>query len=134
MSVWAGLLRQPVLIGLGRGGLGAVLAWPRCLGLPIRSSPIIPVQFIDISTNFPGADAATIDRFVTLPLESSLAALAGIKYVTGTTVVANSDINAHLDPGASPDTVFAETLAAGERGAQQSARRHPGADAETGRR
>jgi multidrug efflux pump len=111
VSVWASLLRQPVLVGLGAValflfGLAAVLT------LPVRSSPIIPARYIDISTNFPGADAATLDKFVTLPLESALAALGGVEYVTGTTMVGNSDINAFLAPGAAPDTVFGESLAA----------------------
>jgi multidrug efflux pump len=111
MNIWAQLLRQPVLVGLFAGALG-LFGLSAVLSLPIRSSPIIPAQMIDISTNFPGADAATIDRFVTLPLESAIAALPGIKYVTGTTQVDNSDINAFLADGASPDTVFGEALAA----------------------
>ncbi len=111
MSIWAKLLEKPVLVGLGAAALG-LFGLAAVFTLPIRSSPIIPTRLIDISTNFPGADAATIDRFVTLPLESALASLSGVKYVTGTTVVDNSDINAFLADGASPNTVFAETLAA----------------------
>ncbi len=110
MSIWAKLLRQPVLVLLGAAAL-ALFGLAALFTLPVRSSPIIPARYIDISTNFNGADAATIDHFVTLPLESSLASLSGVKYVTGTTVVDNSDINAFLADGASPDTVFAETLA-----------------------
>lgn len=111
MNVWAKLLRQPVLVGLAAGalalfGLGAVVT------LPVRSSPIIPPRYVDISTNFPGADSATVDKFVTLPLENAFAALNGVKYVTGTTQPGNSDINAFLAPGANTDTVFAEILAA----------------------
>jgi len=111
MNPWAGLLRQPVLIWLGAAAL-ALFGLAAVFTLPVRSSPIIPNRMIDISTNFPGADAATMDKFVTLPLESSLAALGGIKYVTGTTQPSNSDINAFLQDDAVPDTVFAETLAA----------------------
>jgi multidrug efflux pump len=111
MMIWAKLLNQPVLVGLAAAALG-LFGLAAVANLPIRSSPIIPPRYVDISTNFPGADAATIDRFVTLPLESAIGALAGVKYVTGTSVVANSDINAFLADGASPDTVFAEALAA----------------------
>jgi multidrug efflux pump subunit AcrB len=111
VNLWASLLRQPVLVGLAASALG-LFGLVAVLSLPIRSSPIIPPRYIDISTNFPGADAATMDRFVTLPLENSLAALAGVKYVTGTTQPGNADINAFLAPGAVPDTVFAEALAA----------------------
>jgi multidrug efflux pump subunit AcrB len=111
VNPWAKLLRQPVLVLLGAAAL-ALFGIAAVFTLPVRSSPIIPARYIDISTNFNGADAATIDHFVTLRLESALAALSGVKYVTGTTVVDNSDINAFLADGASPDTVFAETLAA----------------------
>ena len=108
---WAALLRQPVLIALGAAAL-ALFGLAAVLSLPIRSSPIIPYRLIDISTNFPGADPATIDRFVTLPLQSALAGQPGIRYVTGTSISGNSDINAVLADGAAPDTVFAEVLAA----------------------
>jgi multidrug efflux pump subunit AcrB len=111
MTLWSRLLGQPVLVLLAAAAL-ALFGIAAVLSLPIRSSPIIPTRYIDISTNFPGGDAATIDRFVTLPMESAIAAEPGIKYVTGTTVVDSSDINAYLADGASRDTVFAETLAA----------------------
>lgn len=111
MNIWAALLRQPVLVillaaALGVFGAGAVLT------LPVRSSPIIPTRLIDITTSFPGADAQTMDKFVTLPMESAITALAGVKYVTGTTKPGNSEIKAFLADGAVPDTVFAEALAA----------------------
>jgi multidrug efflux pump len=110
VSIWAALLRQPVLIGLGGAALGLFGA-AAVLSLPVRSSPIIPDRMIDISTNFPGADAQTMDKFVTLPLETAISALNGIKYVTGSTTPGNSDINAFIADGANPDTVFAEALA-----------------------
>jgi multidrug efflux pump len=111
MNIWAGLLRQPVLVfllaaAIGLFGLAAVLT------LPIRSAPIIPTRLVDIQTGYPGADAQVMDKFVTLPLESVIAALDGVKYVTGTTQPGNSDIHAELNDGAVPDTVFAEVLAA----------------------
>jgi multidrug efflux pump len=110
-SIWARLLGQPVLVflfafALALFGLSAVAT------LPVRSSPIIPYRLIDINTDFPGADVHAVDRFVTLPIESAASGLAGIKYVTGTTLPGNSDISAYLADGASPDTVFAEILAA----------------------
>ena len=110
MNIWAALLRQPVLIGLG-GAAVALFGLTAVASLPVRSSPIIPARMIDISTDFPGADAQTIDKFVTLPLESAVSALDGINYVTGSTTPGNSDINAFLQDGANPDTVFAEALA-----------------------
>jgi multidrug efflux pump len=110
MNIWAALLRQPVLIGLAGAATG-LFGLVAVASLPVRSSPIIPYRMIDISTNFPGADAQTMDKFVTLPLETAISALAGVKYVTGSTMPGNSDINAFLQDGADPNTVFAETLA-----------------------
>jgi multidrug efflux pump len=110
-GLFAALLRQPVLVGLGAAAL-ALFGMAAVSSLPVRSGPIIPARYIDISTNFPGANASTIDRFVTLPLESAVAALGGVQYVTGTTQPANSDINAFIADDVLPDTVFAETLAA----------------------
>jgi multidrug efflux pump len=111
MNIWAALLRQPVLIGLGGAALGlfGVIA---LFSLPVRSSPIIPNRMIEITTSFPGADAQTMDKFVTLPLETAISALSGIKYVTGSTTPGYSDIKAFIDDGANPDTEFAEALAA----------------------
>jgi len=111
MTPWAALLRQPVLVGLGAAAL-ALFGIAAASSLPVRSGPIIPARLIDISTNFPGANASAIDRFVTLPLETAVAALGGIKYVTGTTQPGNSDISAFIADDVAPDTVFAETLAA----------------------
>ena len=111
MNIWAKLLRQPVLVGLAASAL-TLFGLAAVVNLPVRSSPIIPPRYIDISTAFPGADAATVDKFVTLPLENAVSAIAGVKYVTGSTQPGNSDINAFLAPGAVPDTVFAEILAA----------------------
>ncbi len=109
MNIWAKLLSQPVLVGLFGAAL-VIFGAAALFTLPIRASPIIPTQLIDINTAFPGADAATVDRFVTLPLESAIASRPGVKYVTGTSVVDGSDISAFIAPGAAPDTVFAELL------------------------
>jgi multidrug efflux pump len=111
LNIWASLLRQPVLIGLAGTAIG-LFGLAAVASLPVRSSPIIPVRMIDIATNFPGADAQTMDKFVTLPMETAISALSGVKYVTGSTMPGNSDINAFLQDGAVPDTVFAEALAA----------------------
>jgi len=111
MNAWSALLRQPVLTGLGAAALG-LFGLFAVLTLPVRSSPIIPDRMIDIATTFPGTDAQTMDKFVTLPLESAVTALSGVKYVTGSTTPGSSDIKAFLADGAYPDTVFAEALAA----------------------
>jgi len=111
MTPWASLLRQPVLVVLMATAL-AVFGLAAVATLPIRASPIIPTRLVDVQTGLPGADAQTMDKFVTLVLESSITSLSGVKYVTGTTRPGQSDIQAFLDDDADPDTVFAEVLAA----------------------
>jgi multidrug efflux pump len=111
MSPWAKLLRQPVLVVLFAAALG-VFGLAAVATLPIRASPIIPTRLVDVQTGLPGADAQTMDKFVTLVLESSITSLSGVKYVTGTTRPGQSEIRAFLDDDADPDTVFAEVLAA----------------------
>jgi multidrug efflux pump len=111
MNPWAALLRQPVLVVLFAAALG-VFGLAAVATLPIRASPIIPTRLVDIQTGFPGADAQTMDKFVTLVLESSITSLSGVKYVTGTSHSGGSEIQAFLDDDADPNTVFAEVLAA----------------------
>jgi len=110
VTPWVYLLRQPVLVGLLAAAL-ALFGLTALLALPLRASPIIPPRYVDINTPFPGAAAATVDRFVTLPLEAGFGALAGVRYVTGATQVNDSDVQAYIAPGADTNTVFAELLA-----------------------
>jgi multidrug efflux pump len=111
LSLLAKLLDQPVIVWIGGSAL-LLFGLFAALSLPIRSSPVVPYDRIEISTDFPGADAGTIDHFITLPLEAAAAAQSGVKYVTGTSVIGNSDINVFLADQASSDEVFAEILAA----------------------
>jgi hypothetical protein len=46
VNIWAALLRQPVLVGLGAAALG-IFGVIAVLSLPVRSSPIIPDRMID---------------------------------------------------------------------------------------
>ncbi len=111
IGFWARLLDRPVLVWLGAAAL-ALFGLAAVVSLPIRASPIIPTRLIDIATSFPGADPATMDKFVTLPLEGALGAVPGISYVTGSSSQGHSDVKANLADGAVADTVFAQALAA----------------------
>ncbi len=111
IGFWGRLLDRPVLVWLGAAAL-ALFGLAAVINLPIRASPIIPTRLIDISTGFPGADPATMDKFVTLPLEGALGAVPGISYVTGSSGQGHSDVKANLADGAVADTVFAQALAA----------------------
>ena len=110
-SPWARLLGHPILVGLGVAAVmlfGAISLFT----LPIRPSPPIPANRIKIETRYPGASAAVVNRFVTIPTEASVAAVGGVSYVTGTSRLGRSKIRAYLGGGVSPDTVYAEVLSA----------------------
>jgi multidrug efflux pump len=108
---WARLLDRPVLVWLGAAAL-TLFGLAAVATLPIRASPIIPTRLIEVATSFPGADPATMDKFVTLPLEGAMGAVPGVAYVTGTSAQGHSDVKANLADGAAPDIVFARGLAA----------------------
>ncbi|HET9148712.1 MAG TPA: efflux RND transporter permease subunit, partial [Acetobacteraceae bacterium] len=108
-GAWAALLRHPILVGLGAAAL-MLFGLVSLATLPIRPSPPIPASRIRINTDYPGASAAVVNRFVTIPIETRVAAINGISYVTGVSRQGASHVRAYLAPGADPNTVFAETL------------------------
>jgi len=60
-------------------GLMAVVATPR------EEEPQIVVPMIDVQVGWPGASAADVERWVTVPLERSLREIPGVEYVYATT-------------------------------------------------
>ncbi len=111
LGIWAALLRHPILVGLGTAAL-LLFGLVSLATLPIRPSPPIPVNRIRISTDYPGASAAVVNQFVTVPTEASVASVGGVAYVTGTSREGRSKIRAYLADGADANTVYAEVLSA----------------------
>ena len=60
-------------------GLLAVAATPR------EEEPQIVVPMIDVMAPWPGADAADVERLVTVPLERAVREIPGVEYVYATT-------------------------------------------------
>ncbi|HQT84133.1 MAG: hypothetical protein B7Z58_04440 [Acidiphilium sp. 37-64-53] len=110
-SPWARLLNHPILVGLGVAAL-LLFGTISLLTLPIRPSPPIPANRIKIHTDYPGASASVVNRFVTIPTEASVAAVNGVSYVTGTSREGGSTVRAYLGGGVDPNTVYAEVLSA----------------------
>lgn len=110
-SPWATLLHHPILVLLGVAAI-FLFGIVSLATLPIRPSPPIPANRIRINTEYPGAAASVVNRFVTVPTEASIAAVGGIAYVTGRSREGGSRIIAYLADGANPDTVYAEVLSA----------------------
>lgn len=67
--------------------------------LPIRQYPMISVSVVNISTNYPGSSAKTIESYVTSPIEQALSGLDGVDYITSSSVMGNSTVTIHFKLG-----------------------------------
>ncbi|AIO31159.1 acrB/AcrD/AcrF family protein [Burkholderia cenocepacia] len=84
--VWAVVISALILIlGLRSMSSLPVVQWPRTEN-----------AVVTITTNYYGADAATIAGFITQPLESAIAQAQGIDYLSSTSVTGVSTITATL--------------------------------------
>ena len=77
------VVRRPVLISVGSLFilLVGILAIPN---LPIREYPIIDPATVTVTTSWRGADAETVEKQVTEPLEQSLNGIDGIRTMVST--------------------------------------------------
>ncbi len=79
-------------------GLGAMFK------LELREYPKMTNTIITVTTGYPGANAATVQGFVTTPLEKSIASADGIDYLEAESDMGSSTITAHIvldyDPNA----------------------------------
>lgn len=79
-------------------GLGAIFK------LELREYPKMTNTIITVTTGYPGANAATVQGFVTTPLEKSIASADGIDYLEAESDMGSSTITAHIilnyDPNA----------------------------------
>ena len=64
--------------------------------LPIQQYPTIESAVVTVSTNFIGADPATIAAFITTPLENAIAQANGIDYMTSSSGQNVSNIQVNL--------------------------------------
>lgn len=67
--------------------------------LTIRQYPKIETSVVRISTNYAGASAATMQGFVTVPIQQAIAGVDGIDFMESSTVEGSSQITVHLRPG-----------------------------------
>ncbi|MBU9610632.1 efflux RND transporter permease subunit [Burkholderia multivorans] len=84
--VWAVVISALILI-LGLRSMSS---------LPVAQWPRTENAVVTITTNYYGADAATIAGFITQPLESAIAQAQGIDYLSSTSVTGVSTITATL--------------------------------------
>ena len=79
--------------------------------LVIRQYPQMESALITVSTAYPGANAETIQGYITQPLQQSLASAEGIDYMTSSSQQNLSVISIYARIGADSDRLFTEPLA-----------------------
>ncbi|MGL4316496.1 MAG: multidrug efflux RND transporter permease subunit [Pseudomonas sp.] len=79
--------------------------------LVIRQYPQMENALITVTTAYPGANAETIQGYITQPLQQSLASAEGIDYMTSTSQQNFSTIAIYARIGADSDRLFTELLA-----------------------
>ncbi|WAG78136.1 multidrug efflux RND transporter permease subunit [Metapseudomonas furukawaii] len=79
--------------------------------LVIRQYPQMENALITVTTAYPGANAETIQGYITQPLQQSLASAEGIDYMTSSSQQNASVIQIYARIGANSDRLFTELLA-----------------------
>ncbi|MFJ4142226.1 multidrug efflux RND transporter permease subunit [Pseudomonas sp. NPDC089734] len=103
-------IRRPVLatvISL----LIVLLGFQAFSKLTIRQYPQMENALITVTTAYPGANAETIQGYITQPLQQSLASAEGIDYMTSVSRQNFSVITIHARIGSDSDRLFTELLA-----------------------
>nr|WP_180205296.1 multidrug efflux RND transporter permease subunit [Pseudomonas sp. SbOxS1]NYU05348.1 multidrug efflux RND transporter permease subunit [Pseudomonas sp. SbOxS1] len=83
-------------------------AWNK---LPLRQYPQMENALITVTTAYPGANAETIQGYITQPLQQSLASAEGIDYMTSVSRQNFSVISIYARIGSNTDRLFTELLA-----------------------
>ncbi|MFB4393911.1 MULTISPECIES: multidrug efflux RND transporter permease subunit [unclassified Pseudomonas] len=83
-------------------------AWSK---LQIRQYPEMENALITVTTAYPGANAETIQGYITQPLQQSLASADGIDYMTSVSRQNFSVISVYARIGADSDRLFTQLLA-----------------------
>lgn len=102
-------IRRPVLasaISLVILLLG-IRAWTM---MTVRQYPDITSTLVTVATHYPGADANTVQAFVTTPLQQALASAPGIDYMKGASAAGQSTISIYMQLDFDPNAAVAQIL------------------------
>jgi multidrug efflux pump len=102
-------IRRPVLatvISL----LVVLLGFQAFSSLVIRQYPQMESALITVTTAYPGANAETIQGYITQPLQQSLASAEGVDYMTSVSQQNVSIISVYARIGADTDRLYTELL------------------------
>src|SRR5690606_4117054 len=103
-------IRRPVLASVV-SLLILLLGFQAWNTLQIRQYPQMENALITVTTAYPGANAETIQGYITQPLQQSLASAEGIDYMTSVSRQNFSIISIYARIGADSDRLFTELLA-----------------------
>ena len=103
-------IRRPVLASVV-SLLIVLLGFQAWSKLPIRQYPQMENALITVTTAYPGANAETIQGYITQPMQQSLASAEGIDYMTSVSRQNFSVISIYARVGSNSDRLFTELLA-----------------------
>ncbi|AZE84794.1 Multidrug efflux system, inner membrane proton/drug antiporter (RND type) MexW [Pseudomonas orientalis] len=103
-------IRRPVL-AIVVSLLIVLLGFQAFSKLPLRQFPKMENALITVTTAYPGANAETIQGYITQPLQQSLASAEGIDYMTSVSRQNFSVISIYARIGSNSDRLFTELLA-----------------------
>jgi multidrug efflux pump len=103
-------IRRPVLASV-ISLLIVLLGFQAFSKLTIRQYPQMENALITVTTAYPGANAETIQGYITQPLQQSLASAEGIDYMTSVSRQNFSVISIYVRIGSNSDRLYTELLA-----------------------
>ncbi len=102
-------IRRPVL-SLSISFMIIVVGIGSFFGMQVRQYPYIDSATITVTTSYPGANPATIQAFVTRPLEASVGSSKGIDYMTSSSALGASTITVNVKLGYNSNDVLSEVV------------------------
>ncbi|QEO57687.1 efflux RND transporter permease subunit [Francisella marina] len=102
-------IRRPVL-SLSISFMIIVVGVGSFFQLQVRQYPYIDSATITVTTAYPGANPATIQAFVTRPLEAAVGSSKGIDYMTSSSALGTSTITVYVKLGYNTNDVLSEVV------------------------
>jgi multidrug efflux pump subunit AcrB len=103
-------IRRPVL-ALVISALLLIVGLASLSRVQLREFPQLERSVIYVETVYPGANARTIQGFVTTPLQVNIAGARGVEYITSTSNPGVSSIEVHVRLGENTSDVLTEVIA-----------------------
>ena len=102
-------IKRPVL-SIVLSALILILGIQSASRLEIREFPKLEKSVIHVETYYPGANAETVQGFVTAPLQQRIAGAQGVEYITSSSIQSRSLITVHVRLGADSNETLTEII------------------------